>query len=407
MLTNKDKKEILKKILETKEFKSSRNSKKLLSYLVESSINNVKLKEYTLAIDVFEKSSNFNSAEDSSVRVYVSNLRKKLDHYYASVGRNDKYKIEIPKGHYDLGFVSNIISKPKTTSPNWKWLSLILLPLLFLLLAYTLFNKFSLSSADMKISSEILSHKVWQNLDKKDFPKMLALGNDLFYLVNLGDDETITRKHEINTVGMFRHNKKTNPDIAISEITPYPFFPLINVSVLPKISISLLSDGKFQFKNSMEVNGNDLKENNVVFIGSFRNLHSMSFLLEDDIYEFGNYLNNTFLNIQEHDSIRVFKQSGEMDGEHVDFCLFRKIPGPNNNTIYMFISFFEPAMETAVNYLLNEKSLDELTNMMKKKYGEFPQYFDVLFKSSGFKRTAYTSNIEFIRKIDPDSLNIW
>ncbi len=404
MLTKNEKIKILENILSTKDFKTSKSYTKLLTYLVEASIKNKKLKEYYLAVDVFEKSSDFNSSEDSSVRVYVSNLRKKLDHYYATEGRDDKYKIEIPKGHYDLNFVPNKIKETKSHTSRWNKIAFVLFPISILLLLFSIFNLNKVATLE---KSSVLDNPVWSNFASNKLPELIILGNDLFFLQGIGDEETIIRKHEINTIGMFSYYKKKNPDKKITRITPYSFFPLINVSVLPQVSISLLSKGKFNFKSSINVNGNDFKENNIIFLGSFRNLHSLEFLLQDGMYEYSNYIKNTYLKIKDHDSIKVFRQSGQMDKEHVDFCLFRKLPGPNNNTIYMFISFFEPAMKIAVDYMLNKQKLKELTNLMNKRYGKLPKYFDVLFRSSGFKRKAYTSKIEYIHKINPDSLNIW
>ena len=59
-----------------------------------------KLKEFTLAIDVFEKDQSFDPSIDSIVRVEASRLRAKLREYYDGEGQRDSVRIEVPKGHY-------------------------------------------------------------------------------------------------------------------------------------------------------------------------------------------------------------------------------------------------------------------------------------------------------------------
>ncbi len=405
MLSKDEKLKVLEKILSSKGFKTSGTYKKLLTYLVEASVNKVKLKEYSLAIDVFEKGMNFNSSEDSSVRVYVSNLRKKLDHYYATAGRNDKNKIEIPKGHYDLSFVPNILETAAPEQPNWRKSFYILLPITLILLTYFLFT-FNKSSRLSEVSN-ILNNPAWKNLANNSLPKLLVVGNDLFFLKGKKDEQKIVRKHYINTTDEFEFYKQLHPEENITQITPYPFFPLISVSELPILLQKLNFKNDVFLKSSSEIKAKDIKTNDIIFIGSFRNLNFLSYLLEDSLYEYSNNPKNLYLKIREKNNNKVFKQIGAPDKESVDYCLFRKLPGPNNNTIYMFISFFQHGMSAAMNNMLNEKELKKIYETFVEKYESTPEYFDIIFKSSGYSRTAFKTSIEYIHITDPKKLKIW
>ncbi len=409
MLSNQEKINILNKILSTKEFKSSATYKKLLTYLVDASINNKKLKEYYLAVDVFEKGKDFNPSEDSSVRVYVSNLRKKLDHYYATEGKNDAYKIEIPKGHYDLNFVKAVpVNKKSDSEESNGKLTKILIPLLFvtgILAIYFGYHYFKYK--ETVINNEILMHPVWSNLIKDNKPLLITLGNDLFFLEKQDGEETIVRKHFINTTDEFKYYRKTHPDKKINKITPYYFFPAISVTELPILIQKINYPGKIYFKSTYECNGNDTKKYDVIFFGSFRNLHFWDFLLGKSSIKYSDNPTNLYLEVSAADTSIIFKQSGQPNKEHVDFCLFRKLPGPNNNTIYMFVSFFQPGLSAATNYMLDEKSLNRLTQKLKSKYGKLPEYFDVVFKTSGYSSTPFKTSIEYINKIDPLKTKLW
>ena len=95
---------ILSQILISPDFKDAKKYQDLLSYLVKASSKGEHIKEITIAHEIFGKNSNFDPSEDPSIRVYISNLRKKLEHYYLTTNDIFPYKIDIPKGHYVVKF---------------------------------------------------------------------------------------------------------------------------------------------------------------------------------------------------------------------------------------------------------------------------------------------------------------
>src|SRR4029077_11771070 len=68
-----------------------------------------RLKEYTLAVEVFGRPASYDPQVDSLVRVQASVLRSRLEQYYASAGHNETVVIEIPKGGYQANFVESRI----------------------------------------------------------------------------------------------------------------------------------------------------------------------------------------------------------------------------------------------------------------------------------------------------------
>lgn len=73
----------------------------------------------------------------------------------------------------------------------------------------------------------------------------------------------------------------------------------------------------------------------------------------------------------------------------------------------MFITIHNAAIVAAVNYLTNKDSIQELEALFNKKLGKMPAYFDVVFKVSGYERTAYTITIQYYNIIDADHLPVW
>jgi hypothetical protein len=56
--------------------------------------------EQEIGVAIFNRRPDYSTAEDPIVRVHVSQLRKRLEQYFASEGRDEPVVIEIPKGSY-------------------------------------------------------------------------------------------------------------------------------------------------------------------------------------------------------------------------------------------------------------------------------------------------------------------
>ena len=96
----------------------SRSYARLLKYLAGCSINGRRPKELEIAAEVFGKGSDFDPNQDSLVRVYVHNLRQKLDKYYSHEDNRSGDRLMIPKGEYRLAVVSGFVMMSARYSPS-------------------------------------------------------------------------------------------------------------------------------------------------------------------------------------------------------------------------------------------------------------------------------------------------
>jgi hypothetical protein len=92
----------LNRILSSKVFARSRRMRRFLEYTVEQSLlnNSTSVKEYTVALCVYDKPASFDPRMDPIVRVEASRLRSKLRDYYEDEGRSDPILISIRKNGY-------------------------------------------------------------------------------------------------------------------------------------------------------------------------------------------------------------------------------------------------------------------------------------------------------------------
>src|SRR5450432_3931750 len=95
-------KEELNRVLLCHEFRSSKRSQDFLRYVVDNALHGHAgmLKERTIGIEVFGRSTSYDPSDDATVRVKAGEVRKRLGMYYADQGARDPVRIELPSGTY-------------------------------------------------------------------------------------------------------------------------------------------------------------------------------------------------------------------------------------------------------------------------------------------------------------------
>ncbi len=92
----------LERILQSAEFRASDKQRKFLSFVVDETLAGraSQLKGYTVAVAVYGRAERFDPQVDPIVRVEAGRLRRALERYYLTAGKNDPVRIKIPKGGY-------------------------------------------------------------------------------------------------------------------------------------------------------------------------------------------------------------------------------------------------------------------------------------------------------------------
>lgn len=91
----------LERILQSSAFRNARRSQDFLRYIVQHALDGrtEMLKERGIGIEVFGRNADYDTGEDSIVRVKASELRKRLAQYYHECGDSELH-IELPAGTY-------------------------------------------------------------------------------------------------------------------------------------------------------------------------------------------------------------------------------------------------------------------------------------------------------------------
>jgi hypothetical protein len=103
----------LERILMSVGFMKSRQLNRFLRYIVEKTLEGQtdELKAYTIAIEVLDRSTDFDPQFDPLVRVRAGRLRRALERYYLTDGVNDPIRIDLPKGGPAESLLSQVVSR--------------------------------------------------------------------------------------------------------------------------------------------------------------------------------------------------------------------------------------------------------------------------------------------------------
>ncbi len=92
----------VQRILQSASFRNATTLQQLLQFLTTRLLegSSEPLKEYTIGVEAFGRSADFDPKTDTIVRVQIHRLRQKLGEYYLGEGNLDSILVAIPKGHY-------------------------------------------------------------------------------------------------------------------------------------------------------------------------------------------------------------------------------------------------------------------------------------------------------------------
>ena len=102
--------EVVQRIVASAGFQRSPRLRELLLYACERAIQNrpEELREQLIGRGVFGRKADYNPAEDNIVRVEMRQLRKRLEEFFATEGKDEPYVVLIPKGAYLPVFESRV-----------------------------------------------------------------------------------------------------------------------------------------------------------------------------------------------------------------------------------------------------------------------------------------------------------
>lgn len=404
-------KECIEKILKSEEFSGSNIYQSYLTYLLEAKANQKNLKEITIAIEFFGKSSDFNPAEDAIVRSHTYNLRKKIETYYLKEGRNDKFRVKIPKGHYDVEIVPASEERFSLKSgiirlAHHKIWILITVILLFTCAASWIRNN-SLRNNLKKYQIIDKNDPIWRDYINSELPILIAVGDHFFFNEDneMFDNLLAIRDGDINSLNDLENLRLKYPDRNLRPADE-PYFPYHSIWSLPKVLKLLYSvNQKPILRKASAISAQILDEYNIIYVGSIKTMYILRLTLSKSDFKFSISPHQIKYEAPDSTSSKLFKTSLHSAGLNEDLVLALKLPGPVGNSIFIIASFHSLGTPEIANYLIESTTREGFEQKFMDKFGKMPQYFEALFRVTGIDKTAYNTELLIFNKVSPDNFS--
>jgi len=412
MLDHSAKRAILEKILNSTAFDRTDKYSSLLTYLVESTLCGKIPKEYTIAVDVFEKDKDFNPSVDTIVRYHMYHLRKKIDEYYENEGRNDKTKLVIPKGHYEVKFVTGAEDRPrfwhKLKRKDWIVITVLLLACFLTLFFYLRY--LSLSNISRIIDRPIASDDpLWSSFFENKLPTLLIIGDHLLMREFDNDARGFREEYIYSIVTMedLRNFNKRNPQRTLEKLDhgSLPHNSIFNVHCIEHVFYCFNQLPSIQFTSEYLSRPTDLPkivDRNLIYMGGFNDLRQLNQILTKLPLEYrytDTYRGNIIFRDTKTDSLLTL-QCNKLDGErYIDLGLIAKIPGSNLENYLFLIGFAYPAQIEIVRMVSRMEMLTKLYKQIGLPKQAFPRYFFLVAEFVSSEYTAQEINIKYFHAI--------
>jgi hypothetical protein len=106
--------ELLQRVVNSQELKRAMRLRELLVYIGTRSLKEhaAAIREQEIGAAVFGRAEDYDTTIDNIVRVNVSELRKRLDHYFSDEGAAEPVLVQIPRGGYLPVFIARPAAEP-------------------------------------------------------------------------------------------------------------------------------------------------------------------------------------------------------------------------------------------------------------------------------------------------------
>ena len=383
----------------------------LLQYLVSCSGQNRQPKEIELATDVLGKADDYDVSADSSVRVYVHQLRKKLNAYYDQNELDAAYKLVIPKGSYSLAAIvtTPIVKSSAFSLARFGVSNSLLFAVVVLLSANLLYMFGQRSEASRPPSQFAAAHPVWETVLGDDQPILLVMG-DYYIFGELNANGNVARM-----VREFNVNSRSDlEDLQFSDIEHTENYLDLDLSYMPEGSAYALAKVVPLLQNSgksvnitmmSDLTSADIRSNHIVYIGyisALDKLTSMTFAGS------GLRIGRSYDELFNTKTAEYYTSDAGLpeEGDHFrDYGMFATFPASIDTQVVLISGMRDAGLMHTAQAVSNTLALDELVVSIDSDTDEALASFEALYEVFGVDRLNFDANLVYSNLLD--AKQIW
>ncbi len=385
----------LKKICEDKHFASYQRYKDLLTFIVTESINGRHVKEFNIAVKIYGE----NISEDKSdgrVRVYMHNLRKKLNSYYEESGRDDQIIFVLEKGSYNIKFTERLAKSEPTPKSvlseenvsvkqksNVKWWGISIIALALLVSVLFIVNR----DKDLYC---------WESYLNSDTPTLCILADQVIVRPTTDTLYSGIIHGDIKNMSMYYDYIAQHPSdsLAISDFTLYSKSIPYAIHQLTKWFVGY--DKDFLLTPESSFSDEVIKSSNLIYLGQFKSMDTSKRIFLRGSKRFS--VDNRCIYVKKNGEKKGYRAKFDDNGTVVrEYALVSFAPLDKNTNVMYFTSNHDIGTMAALNNFTN---MDYLRNFYKQLPSS-DSYFNVLLKVEGIGRTDITCEVVELEVIKP------
>jgi hypothetical protein len=286
--------QLAQRIVASRSFAKSALLSSFLLYVCEREITGktAEISEHQIGVHVFGRRPGYHPGEDNIVRSYARQLRHRLDQYFLEEGSEEELRLSIPRGKYvpvyspnhfeerpllvvteretDSGAVletAAVAPTPVSGQPMRRrpWLVpglTVLLLLACLPIAWTVAQRVSASSADP-------SHPLWAQLFDKSHKTLIVPSDDGIVMIQNLTGRLVPLSEYINRDYLSFKTAYNIDEQVMRDLDAQRYTNVTDLNAVMRFSrLPEANSGQLLVRYSRELQMQDLKEANVILLGS-------------------------------------------------------------------------------------------------------------------------------------------
>ena len=413
--------ELVNRIIASAPFQRSRRLRELLIYICEHGLRNrpEELREQLIGYRVLGRQPDYNPAEDNIVRVEVRMLRKRLEEYFSTVGKEEPVVVTIPKGSYMPSFqpafqpasprslqvvpISAAVPEESPPFPRrsrlWLWIQ----PLIIVLLAVTclwMWNQGRLTPPSAGPDPNL--SPLWTLLFNKDHQTSIVCADSSLVVAQtllhrpISLDQYLTRDY-VGTA------KVPNETVALLQrLQHWQYTNISDARLVQRLSeLNASRWGNTSIRSARTAQIQDFKNANVILLGSPRSNpwaslfeQQLNFRFDRDESTGTALVRNQSPLPGEQKSYRT-NRPGESGEEYSFIALVPNLRGTGN--VLLIAGMSGESTEAAGEFVTDPETCSRLLQRLgNSKTGHIP-YFEALLQSNTVADVARRASIVSIR----------
>lgn len=397
----------------------SRSYARLLEFLVECADNGRTPKELEIAMEVFGRGADFDPSQDSMVRVYAHNLRQKLEHYYATAGRNESRQLLLARGEYRISWAAAgeparsddedapaaaaaaaaapppAIVPPTRTALTRRHLAA---GAGLLALGLALGAAIALLRAPAApAAAAVAKSPLWAGLLDDDLPILVVVGDYYIYgeldeygnVARLVRDFSVGSSRELDELMMNDTSLLSRyMDLDLTYLPTGSAFALLEL-----LRVLYTADKPLRVVSMSEMNEADMKSSHVVYVGYLSALDK----LEDFVFASSTLaIGATYDELRNMDTGEFYTSEAgmpEINRNYRDYAFISTFPGPGGNQLMIVSGTRDAGLMQAAHALADpmfvasiEQARPEYPKTLEVARKQ-PPSFEMLYEVTGYGRT--------------------